>query len=373
MSRRRTAVRLAVAAGLLVGLAVAAAAVGAWWLDRQWHRPWPQGDTGRELTVEIAPGASGSAILRQLEQAGAIESARISRLQLVHWMGDPPLQAGEYRIQLPASSRDVLAKLVAGDVLTHPVTLVEGLTMRETAERLADEGFADLDQLLAEMADPARIADLDPAATSLEGYLYPDTYAFPRGVSASRVVDALVENFRRRLADLPTPQPPRPLREIVILASIVEKEARLEEERPTIAGVYANRLEIGMALYADPTIIYGLKLAGTWDGNLRRRDLEMDSPYNTYRVAGLPPTPICSPRFSSLAAAARPADVPYLYFVSRNDGSHVFARTLGEHNRNVAVWQKQYWQRRWREEREKASRDASQPGSKPPPGAPLPL
>ena len=142
-------------------------------------------------------------------------------------------------------------------------------------------------------------------------------------------------------------------RDLVILASIVEKEALLDEERPTIAGVFANRLRRGMKLDADPTVIYAVKLRGDWDGNLRKGDLSYDSPYNTYVRAGLPPGPICSPGLASLLAAAAPAEVPYFYFVSRNDGSHVFASTLREHNRNVDRWQRQYWRERWAREREK--------------------
>jgi UPF0755 protein len=144
------------------------------------------------------------------------------------------------------------------------------------------------------------------------------------------------------------------VREIVTLASIVEKEAQLDGERATIAGVYSNRLRRGIALYADPTVIFALKLYGRWDGNIRKSDLAMDSPYNTYLYPGLPPGPICSPSVRSLVAAAEPADVPYLYFVSRNDGSHVFAATLGEHNRNVEKWQRRYWRERWAKERAEA-------------------
>jgi UPF0755 protein len=142
---------------------------------------------------------------------------------------------------------------------------------------------------------------------------------------------------------------------VVTLASIVEKEAGVAAERPLIAAVYANRLERGMGLYADPTVIFALKRLGRWDGNIRRADLALDSPYNTYRHAGLPPGPICSPGVGSLVAAASPADVPYLYFVGRNDGTHVFATTLAEHNRNVATWQRRYW----RERREAEARAAS--------------
>jgi UPF0755 protein len=136
------------------------------------------------------------------------------------------------------------------------------------------------------------------------------------------------------------------MRHVVTLPSIVEKEARQPEERPLIAGVYSNRLARRIGLAADPTVIYALKKRGTWDGNIRKADLQIDSPYNTYRYAGLPPGPICSPGLASLTAAADPADVPYLYFVSRNDGTHVFSSTLEEHNRNVEIWQRRYWRER---------------------------
>jgi UPF0755 protein len=152
------------------------------------------------------------------------------------------------------------------------------------------------------------------------------------------------------------------VREVVILASLVEKEAKVPEERPLVAAVYANRLARGMGLYADPTVIYALKRAGRWDGNIRRDDLAIDSPYNTYRHAGLPPGPIASPGLASLRAAAAPADVPHLYFVARNDGTHVFARTLAEHSANVERWQRRYW----RERRAAERRAGATAGEKPP-------
>ncbi len=342
------------AALVLAALAVLVAAAGAgavWWLLRTPYRGYP----GEELVVEIAPGADAGSILALLERRGVLRSAALTRAYLVWGLDDPPLKAGEYRFRGPATPGEVLRRLARGEVIAHGVTLVEGLTLEETAEHLAAAGFGDQARLLATMRSPALIADLDPEAADLEGYLFPDTYAFARGISETRVVETLVDTFRQKfeleVRPLLAADDERPPRAVVTLASIVEKEARLESERPVIAGVYANRLRRGIGLYADPTVIYALKRLGRWDGNLRRPDLELDSPYNTYRYPGLPPGPIASPGLASLQAAARPAEVPYLYFVSRNDGSHVFAETLAEHNRNVETWQKAYWRRRWAEER----------------------
>ena len=344
---------------LLVLAALAAGGALAWWGWSTLHRPH-RGFAGAETIVVIEPGTGASAILDRLEAEGVIADARLARAWLVYRLGDPPLGAGEYRFAEPATTPEVLDRLIRGDVLTHPVTLVEGLTLDETADALAAAGFGERAALLAAMRDPAPIADLDPEAADLEGYLFPDTYAFARNVPESEIVAALVANFRRRwaasvgplLAAARVEGAPAAPREVVTLASIVEKEARLPEERALIAGVYANRLARGIALYADPTVIYALKSRGTWDGNLRRPDLQLDSPYNTYRYPGLPPGPICSPGLAALRAAAAPAEVPYLYFVGRNDGSHVFAETLSEHNRNVDEWQRRYWRRRWAEDRE---------------------
>jgi UPF0755 protein len=334
---------------VLVGAAALAGAVA--WARRELATPHafaaPEG--GREF--EVGPGESARAIVARLERDGLIRSALLARLYLSRIAGDPPLQAGLYRFAPPLSSLEILRVLRAGEVATFPVTVVEGLTYQETAAALAAAGFGERARLLAEFERPARIAGWDGEAANLEGYLFPDTYRFPRGVSEAAIADALVANFRARFAGEIRPllaagaADPSP-RALVILASLVEKEAKLDAERPLVAAVYANRLARGIGLFADPTLIYGLKLEGRWDGNLRRRDLEADSPWNTYRVRGLPPGPICSPGAASLAAAARPAAAPYLYFVSRNDGSHVFSETLAEHERQVDRWQRRYWRER---------------------------
>ena len=382
----------------LVAGPLAAAAVGGatwWWASRTLHRP-----LSPELSrVEIPRGLGAREILARLEDAGLVADDTLARAYLVYVLDDPSLKAGEYAFERPVNTIEVLDKIVRGEVVQHLATVIEGLTLEETARALADAGFGDLDRFLRAMRDPSPIAELDPEAETLEGYLFPETYAFSRGVTEREIVATMVATFRESLeervlpalerserielatnrtapgpegAEIPPAErpPDRPavdpgeadrtlavtLRELVTLASIVEKEARLDEERPLIAAVYVNRLLAGMGLYADPTVIHALKLRGEWDGNLRRDDLQVDSPYNTYRYAGLPPGPIASPGLGSLLAAARPADTEHLYFVSRNDGSHVFAESLAEHNRNVSRWQKEYWRERWARERAEAAR-----------------
>jgi UPF0755 protein len=336
-------------------LALLAAGAAAYWGWNELHRPGPLAHGApaapqADVAFVVRPGESALQILRHLEDARYIRSALLGRIYLRWGMGSPALQAGEYDLPPALSTVEVLEKLRRGEVRTLPLTLIEGLTVDETAQAIAAAGLGDIARLRAEFASPGRIADLDPSAIDLEGYLFPETYRFARATGEREIADTLAATFRRRyearVRPLRSAGDTRPLREVVILASLVEKEARLDSERSLIAAVYANRLRRGIGLFADPTIIHGLKLLGRWDGNLRKSDLRMDSPWNTYRVAGLPPGPICSPGLASLEAAAQPADVEFLYFVSRNDGSHVFSTTLDEHNRNVERWQKRPWRER---------------------------
>ena len=340
--------------GILLLLLLAPVAMFGWsWLKLQ--RPY-QGYEGEEKAVTIQQGTAVAEILRKLEREGIIADAKLARSYLVYFMGDPTIQAGEYVFEGPLTTAQVLRKLVRGDVVSHSVTLVEGLTLEETAEQLSREGFGRREVFLDVMRSPELISDFDPDAPDLEGYLFPETYSFASGTSERQIVSTMVKTFRDRFESEVRPllaegPPGRTVRQVVTLASIVEKEAQVESERPVIAAVYQNRVDRGIGLHADPTVIYALKRVGRWNGNIRRDDLRIDSPYNTYRYAGLPPGPIASPGLASLRAAAAPSDVPYLYFVSRNDGSHVFAETLAEHNRNVEQWQRRYWRERRARER----------------------
>jgi UPF0755 protein len=217
------------------------------------------------------------------------------------------------------------------------------------AQIFEEKGFGARDAFIASAKDATAIRELYPQATDLEGYLFPDTYALPQKTTAAQLVDRMVSRFEESLTpEIRERAAARGLgvRQLVTLASLVEKETGKGDERPLVAAVYSNRLKIGMGMQCDPTVIYALERAGKYDGNLTREDLQFDSPYNTYRYAGLPPGPIAAPGKASLEAAASPADVPYIYFVSKNDGSHAFASTLDEHNRNVHQWQILYFRER---------------------------
>ena len=246
------------------------------------------------------------------------------------------------------SAADVISRIARGDVYLRAVTFREGLTIRQMAGIFEDAGFGPAKAFIAAAADAQLVSGFDPVARNLEGYLFPDTYALPRAASASDLVRRMVARFEsvmtaelRQAADALGLS----VREVVTLASLVEKETAAPAERPLVSAVYHNRLRQGMGLQCDPTVIYALELRGRFNGNLTRANLAVDSPYNTYRYRGLPPGPIAAPGRLSLEAALRPAPVDYVYFVSRNDGTHAFASTLTEHNRNVQKYQVQYFRK----------------------------
>lgn len=298
---------------------------------------------GTEIKLMVEKGQSVQAIGKKLRKENLIRHPLVFNLGYRLFFQGKTLKAGEYRLNKPCSVKKLLILLTEGKVYLHPVTVPEGLTRIETAHLIADRlGFFSGEDFLNASNDPSLIKDWDPQAQNLEGYLFPETYHFPQGTEAKDVVKAMVTLFkeiyyppwRKRAEEMGLS-----IRELVILASLIEKETSLDSEKKLVSGVFHNRLRKGMKLDCDPTIIYALKLEGNYNGRLGWKDLKLDSPYNTYLYPGLPPGPIANPGRDSLEAALYPADVPYLYFVSRNDGSHVFSETLREHNNNVIKYQ----------------------------------
>jgi UPF0755 protein len=332
---------------LLVMLA-AAAGGGAWWANARVRAPY-RSATDAETFVDIPAGTGPVGIGARLVAAGVVQDAWTFRIAVLVSGRARELKAGEYRFDAPMTALDVIDKIARGDVYTRLLTFREGLTIAEMAAVFEERGFGVAADFVKAAQNAALIHDLDPSARDLEGYLFPETYALPRNTPASEVVAQMVAGFSKAFdAELRAAAAADGLtvRQVVTLASLVEKETAAAAERPLVAAVYRNRLRIRMGMQADPTVIYALQKADRYDGNLSKADLQFDSPYNTYRYAGLPPGPIAAPGRASLEAVVKPAAVDYLYFVSRNDGTHVFATTLAEHNRNVQTWQVEYFRSR---------------------------
>ena len=317
------------------------------------YEPYKGYDTP-EVLIEVPNGAGPATIGRRLVAAGVVRDEMTFRGAV--WMSGRArdLKAGEYQFDQPMTPMEVIDKLARGDVYRRRITFREGLTIPEMAAVYEQSGFGDAAEFTTAASDVSLIKDLDPDARDLEGYLFPETYSLPRETPASVLIAQMVALFQKAF----TPEVREGIkaqgltpREAVTVASLVEKETAVAEERAVVAAVYLNRKRIGMPMQADPTVIYALQRAGRYDGNIRRADLQFDSPYNTYRYPGLPPGPIASPGRAALEAVANPADSDYLYFVSRNDGSHVFARTYEEHNRNVREWQIEYFRRQRQQQR----------------------
>jgi UPF0755 protein len=334
---------------LLVVLAVIAAGAGGWWIYHARVREPFKGYTDAEVFVDIPTGIGPATIGQRLVDAGVIRDAWTFRAAVIASGRARELKAGEYRFDAPLDALAVVDKLARGDVYKRLLTFREGLTIPEMAAVFEEKGFGPSAAFTKAAANAKLINDLDPAARDLEGYLFPETYALARGTPAADVVSQMVASFKKALGpELRAEAAAANLtvRQVVTLASLVEKETGAGEERPLVAAVYRNRLERRMPMQADPTVIYAMQKSGRYKGNLSRADLQLDSPYNTYRYPGLPPGPIAAPGRASLEAAVRPAPVDYLYFVSKNDGTHVFAATLAEHNKNVFTWQVDYFRKK---------------------------
>jgi UPF0755 protein len=296
----------------------------------------------------VAPGETLLPIAQRLDAAGLLPSHTLfgPRVLVIYaqFSGeDREIKSGEYDLSAAMTPLQILDKIVQGAVKMHEVTLPEGMRLDEIAIRLADAGVTDAAAFLALAHDAGFARSLGLETASFEGYAYPETYRFRRHTPPEEVLERMLAEFRSRFTseDLAAvKKSDLSLHQIVTLASIVEKESAQVYERPLISGVYQNRLRLGMRLQSDPTVIYGIvQTRGFFDGDIRSRDLREDNVWNTYTHSGLPPGPIASPSIEAIRAVLFPADVPYLYFVARNDGSHQFSASLRDHNSAVKLYQ----------------------------------
>ena len=292
--------------------------------------------------VLLHPGYSTHHIASELKAAGIIRNE--DAFLLWHYLHHSrSLKAGEYLFEKDASTIDIHNRLVHGDVYVHTVVIPEGYNIFDVADAIQEAGLGSREDFLkVATTDTALIADLAPDAKTLEGYLFPNTYEFTHTQSMEEMAAAMVRQFRQvaREVGLTTD-----VEKTVTLASIIEKETGVPEERPLVASVYYNRMDKRIPLQADPSVIYAEMLQGSYAGALHHADMEMNSAYNTYRHTGLPPGPIGNPGKTSLEAAMHPATTDYFYFVSNGNGHHRFAHTLEEHNRNVAAYRKAVMQK----------------------------
>lgn len=305
-----------------------------------------------QITLEIFPGTPASGIADCLYNEGVIRSRSLFRLYIRLTGTEKKLSYGEFLFQPHISIADVAKQIRKGSVKLYPLTVIEGLTVSRTAKTLSEQGFVDVDKFITLCNDSSFIKELTGLSlSSLEGFLHPETYMLPRNVTEEQIIRTMVGELFRRVTSIKDSDPdltttgvfsetgltPK-FYELLILASIVEKEATYDDEKPLIAGVYHNRLRIGKRLQADPTVAYILEEEhGIRRDNILYRDLELQSPYNTYRNAGLPPTPICSPSISALRAVIFPEETEYLFFFANRQGRHIFSRTYREHLEGLRI------------------------------------
>jgi len=293
-------------------------------------------DVAVDMIFEIPDGSSTTFIAAQLEEQGLIRSGYLFTILCRLSELDTVLKAGAYRLSRSMNLLEVLERLRAGRVMTCTITIPEGFSAKQIGERLQHYGVTTLDRFMSLVSNPRYVFDgyipvPVPPGVSLEGYLFPDTYRFVVGGDPKQVIRVMVQRFMEKA--LPVLEKGSSRNQLTVhqgltLASIIEKEAVVDRERPVISGVFHNRLQLGMPLQSDPTVLY---LFDEGKKRLYLRDLEIDSPYNTYRNKGLPPGPISNPGLRSIRAAMNPARVEYLYFVARGDGTHTFSRTFAEH------------------------------------------
>jgi UPF0755 protein len=297
------------------------------------------GSPASAVFVDIAPGTPSRGIAAELEQAGVIRSRYA--FELLRLFKGGRLVAGEYRFDHPAPATEVYSRLHRGDVYFVAVTIPEGYNIFDIAQTIAAAGLGDRDAFVAaERSQTGLISDLSPNASSLEGFLFPDTYKFTRHSTTAQILTAMVHRFRQVSGQLNLAGAGRPVAETVTLASLVEKEVAQDSERPLVAGVFVNRLAHSIPLATDPSVIYAALLEHRYRGTIYESDLHADSPYNTYRHTGLPPGPICNPGIAALKAAISPAHTDYLYFVADAQGHSRFSSTLKEHAEQVQQYRR---------------------------------
>lgn len=302
----------------------------------------PAGVDKKEEIFIVKKGSGLRVVAIELSRRRLIKSKDLFMLWAILKGGTKDIKAGEYSLNQSMAPVRIFNILSTGAIKTYALTIPEGLTAEQIADLLAKKNLVNIEEFIPLVMDKTLAASFHIDGTSLEGYLFPDTYIISRDIGARQLIDLMIKRFQKIFSALiedkePAPSGLLPVKEIVTLASIVEKEAGLAKERPIIASVFLNRLKKRMRLESDPTVIYGLK---NFDGNLKKKDLRTPSPYNTYLNYGLPPGPIANPGRESLMAALNPAETDYLYFVSKNDGSHYFSTTLSEHNKAVYQYQK---------------------------------
>ena len=293
-----------------------------------------------KITLDIPKGSRLKDIALELKRAGVIRSDKLFIL-FVLFKGDKSrLKAGEYEFASGDSLNQIIEKIVKGDVVVHRITIPEGFTINEIAELLERNGVMSKGAFLEKAHSSEFAKELlgDPSLPDLEGYLFPDSYLYKKGITPEEFIRTMVAKFKEVYGPLRAKSEGLNLtdHDIVILASIIEKETGNVSERPLVSAVFHNRLRLGMRLESDPTVIYGI---GNFDGNLTKKDLRTETKYNTYKIFGLPPGPISNPGKDSLEAALNPAKVDYLYFVSRGDGTHEFSSNYRDHRRAVAEYQ----------------------------------
>jgi UPF0755 protein len=328
LRRRRLSVfMLFAAAGILAAL---------WFLGTI---RYPAAGDEEIVTVYIPRGTTFSQVVNLVDEKGLIRSRLFFRAMAYYYSAPPQIKAGEYEFSQAMSPGEILQKLIRGEVKAYGIVVPEGFTVRKIAARLAAQGLVGEKEFLRLARDREFLATLKIPAASAEGFLFPDTYNIDRTMDARTIMRIMSERFQAKVTGAMIEKARTQglgLKQWVTLASVIEKETGNKEEMPLVSAVFHNRLRIKMPLQSDPTVIYGIE---NFDGNLTRKDLERQNPYNTYLNRGLPPGPICSPGLDALQAVLNPAPVTYLYFVSRNDGSHQFSVTLAEHSRAVRKFQ----------------------------------